>query len=91
MCFVKFYVSKNAGELAENSILFLMFTYFKSQLINKFIFSHSLSYFDRFRDRIIMKSCVKCFLSDIYKAQYPFDRVVVMILWQSKPPLMSIG
>ena len=65
MCFV-FYVSKNAGELAENSILFLMFTYFKSQLINKFISSHSLSYFDRFRDRIIMKSCVKYFLSDIY-------------------------
>ena len=45
-----FYFSKKE-ELAENNILFLIFTYFNSKLINRFIVPHFISYFDLFRDR----------------------------------------
>ena len=40
------FVQKMCESLLKNNILFLIITYFNLKLINMYIFSHSLSYFD---------------------------------------------
>ena len=40
------FVQKMCESWLKNNILFLIITYFNLKLINMYIFSHSLSYFD---------------------------------------------
>ena len=68
-------LSKNAGELLKmreswlkNDILFLIITFFSSKTDKYVIFSHFLSYYDRFRDKRVKlnhlwKSCVYLIIS----------------------------